>query len=303
MVWRIEGHSAASEEYRRQFIDEVLAPFGARFTSSEPSRPVTIRAVYADGDTVIVIWDGRGIASDGQPYQNSYAWIMKLADAKSLTAPRSTTASPSTTSGLASSPGKPGQQVVNQANGPASMARPIIAWACHGLAANSMSPGMPAPRSRSRSRSKTAAGTARGRSTRTRAPTHTPGTPRPGSRGTDPHITRICTITYHAVTSQATDQNGGSFARLPPAPTTLCYLRPSATSAIGLLSVAPRCWATRAGKAALNELSTPLLTIHDIPHRGIERRSACRLVTWERPPDALIGLDVPSQKEDVREQR
>ena len=38
--------------------------------------------------------------------------------------------------------------------------------------------------------------------------------------------------------------------------------------------------------------------------RGIERRSACRFgVTWERPPDALIGLGVPSQKEDVREQR
>jgi len=84
MVWRIEGHSAASKQYRsrQQFIDEVLAPFAARSTVSEPFRPVTIRAVYADGDTVIVIWDGRGIATDGQPYQNSYAWIMKLADGK-----------------------------------------------------------------------------------------------------------------------------------------------------------------------------------------------------------------------------
>jgi uncharacterized protein len=82
MVWRIEGHSAVSKEYgnRQQFIDEVLAPFGARFSESEPFRPVTIRGVYADGDTVIVIWDGRGIAHDGQPYENSYAWIMELAD-------------------------------------------------------------------------------------------------------------------------------------------------------------------------------------------------------------------------------
>jgi len=84
MAWRIEGHSAASKEYRskQQFINEVLAPFGARFTESEPFRPVTIRAVYADGDTVIVIWDGRGIATDGRPYENSYVWIMKLADGK-----------------------------------------------------------------------------------------------------------------------------------------------------------------------------------------------------------------------------
>jgi uncharacterized protein len=84
MVWRIEGHSAASKEYasKQQFIDEVLTPFGARFTASEPFRPVTIRAIYADGDTVIVIWDGRGITNDGQPYENSYAWIMRLADGK-----------------------------------------------------------------------------------------------------------------------------------------------------------------------------------------------------------------------------
>jgi len=84
MVWRIEGHSAAAKEYRgtQQFIDEVLAPFGARFAGGERFRPVTIRGVYADDDTVVVIWDGRGIANDGQPYQNSYAWIMKLDNGK-----------------------------------------------------------------------------------------------------------------------------------------------------------------------------------------------------------------------------
>jgi uncharacterized protein len=84
MVWRIEGHSAAAKEYRgtQQFIDEVLAPFGARFAGGQPFRPVTIRGVYADDDTVVVIWDGRGIANDGRPYENSYAWIMKLDNGK-----------------------------------------------------------------------------------------------------------------------------------------------------------------------------------------------------------------------------
>jgi ketosteroid isomerase-like protein len=82
MVWRIEGHSLASREYqdRQQFIDEVLTPFGARFTTTDPFRPVTIRSVHADGDTVIVVWDGRGVTNDGQPYSNSYAWIMQLRD-------------------------------------------------------------------------------------------------------------------------------------------------------------------------------------------------------------------------------
>ncbi len=84
MVWRIEGHSLASKQYenKQQFIDEVLAPFGARFTTSERFRPTTVRSVHADGDTVIVLWDGQGVANDGQLYENSYAWFMKLRDGK-----------------------------------------------------------------------------------------------------------------------------------------------------------------------------------------------------------------------------
>lgn len=84
MVWRIEGHSLASKTYddKQQFIAEVLAPFGARFSPAEPFRPIRIRSIHADGETVIVLWDGRGIATDGQPYENSYAWFMELRDGK-----------------------------------------------------------------------------------------------------------------------------------------------------------------------------------------------------------------------------
>ena len=82
MVWRIEGHSVASKEYanRQQFVDQVLAPFGARFSEGERFRPVDVRSIHADGDTVIVVWNGRGVANDGAPYENSYAWIMRLRD-------------------------------------------------------------------------------------------------------------------------------------------------------------------------------------------------------------------------------
>jgi hypothetical protein len=80
MVWRIEGHSLASREYldRQAFIDEVLAPFGARFAAGQPFRPETIRSLLADGDTVVVLWDGRGTANDGEPYEKTYAWFMKM---------------------------------------------------------------------------------------------------------------------------------------------------------------------------------------------------------------------------------
>jgi uncharacterized protein len=83
MTWRVEGNSEAAGDYRdrQDFIDRVLAPFGARFArSDEPFRPVNVRGIYADGDTVIVLWDGRGVANDGQAYENSYAWFMRMRD-------------------------------------------------------------------------------------------------------------------------------------------------------------------------------------------------------------------------------
>ncbi len=83
-IWRIEGHSLASREYHscQEFIDEVLVPFGARFDQGERFRPTTIRSITAEDDMVVVVWDGRGVANDGQPYANSYAWIMRLAGGK-----------------------------------------------------------------------------------------------------------------------------------------------------------------------------------------------------------------------------
>jgi hypothetical protein len=68
---------------------------------------------------------------------------------------------------------------------------------------------------------------------------------------------------------QVAGHNEASFARLPPAPTTLCYLRLSATSAVGS-SVSRLCgWRPMPGRAALNELSAPVLIVHNVPHRSI----------------------------------
>jgi len=86
MTWEITGRSAASGTYAstQQFMDEVLHPFGARFSSGDPFRPVSIRAIYDDEDTstVIVVWDGQGTTTAGTTYQNTYAWFMTLSDGK-----------------------------------------------------------------------------------------------------------------------------------------------------------------------------------------------------------------------------
>jgi uncharacterized protein len=76
--WTIVGRSQVSKTFdsKDQFIGEVLQPFGARF--SEPFRPVAVHGVYADGDTVVVLWDGEGTRLDGKPYENTYAWFMRF---------------------------------------------------------------------------------------------------------------------------------------------------------------------------------------------------------------------------------
>ncbi|MGI5519860.1 nuclear transport factor 2 family protein [Micromonospora sp. CA-259024] len=86
MRWEIVGRSAASGTYgnTEQFVDEVLHPFGARFSTDAPFRPVAIRAIYADDEqrTVVVVWDGEGITRAGTTYRNTYAWFMTLENGK-----------------------------------------------------------------------------------------------------------------------------------------------------------------------------------------------------------------------------
>jgi ketosteroid isomerase-like protein len=57
-------------------------PFGAHFLASERFRPTNIRSLHADGNTVIVLWDGHGIAIDGKPYENTDAFFMQMRDGK-----------------------------------------------------------------------------------------------------------------------------------------------------------------------------------------------------------------------------
>ena len=83
--WTIVGQSVASGTYhsRRDFMDQVVVPFNARL--STPLVP-TVRAIYADGDTVIVLWDGAAIARDGKSYENTYSWYLKMRDGKIISA-------------------------------------------------------------------------------------------------------------------------------------------------------------------------------------------------------------------------
>jgi ketosteroid isomerase-like protein len=77
--WTIVGRSDASTTYssREAFMSEVIRPFNARMR--EGLRP-TIRSLYVDGDAVVIFFDASGVASDGEAYTNTYAWLWEMSD-------------------------------------------------------------------------------------------------------------------------------------------------------------------------------------------------------------------------------
>ena len=64
-------------------MDQVIVPFNARL--STPLVP-TVRGIYADGDMVIVLWEGAAMARDGKSYENAYSWYLKMRDGKIINA-------------------------------------------------------------------------------------------------------------------------------------------------------------------------------------------------------------------------
>ena len=83
--WTIVGSSPLSKTYPspQAFLDEVIHPFNARMAT--PLKP-TVRGVYGDGDTVIILFDGAGTTRDGLPYRNTYTWYFRMKDAKVVSA-------------------------------------------------------------------------------------------------------------------------------------------------------------------------------------------------------------------------
>ncbi|GFM82591.1 hypothetical protein PSCICN_32830 [Pseudomonas cichorii] len=83
IVWTIKGSGPSAGVYRGidPFIEQAIRPFVSRL--SRPVRPVS-RQIWADGDHVIIQWDGAGVARDGQAYNNSYAWIFHMRNGKAV---------------------------------------------------------------------------------------------------------------------------------------------------------------------------------------------------------------------------
>jgi hypothetical protein len=81
--WTVVGNSLISGTTvgKDQLNRKINGPFGARFAhSADKFRPVAIKGIYGEGDMVIACFQGRGLANDGKPYTNDYAWFLRMKD-------------------------------------------------------------------------------------------------------------------------------------------------------------------------------------------------------------------------------
>ena len=77
--WTVIGSTEISGLYngRQDFIDRALKPLGARIDGLITPEVVDI---IAEGDRVVLQWNGTGRMTDGSPYRNQYSWVMRFKD-------------------------------------------------------------------------------------------------------------------------------------------------------------------------------------------------------------------------------
>lgn len=79
--WTILGEGPSAGVYRGKadFLDRAVRPFATRI--SVPLKP-TVQSIYADGEEVIILWNGEATARDGRGYRNTYAWFFTMRDGR-----------------------------------------------------------------------------------------------------------------------------------------------------------------------------------------------------------------------------
>jgi uncharacterized protein len=77
VVWTILGTGPHAKTYRSKsaFVNAAVVPFAARL--STPLKP-TVQSIHADGDDVIILWDGVAVRRDGKTYRNTYTWFFTM---------------------------------------------------------------------------------------------------------------------------------------------------------------------------------------------------------------------------------
>ena len=64
---------------KQAFIDGAVKPLGEKI--SDGIQP-TLRDVIAEGDKVVLQWDGRAVGKNGTLYNQTYCWVMRIEGGK-----------------------------------------------------------------------------------------------------------------------------------------------------------------------------------------------------------------------------
>lgn len=79
--WTVIGTSPVSRTYtsKQAFLEGATKPLSAKLAG--PIQP-TVRNIIAEGDNVVLQWEGKAASKSGKPYNNNYCWVMKIGHGK-----------------------------------------------------------------------------------------------------------------------------------------------------------------------------------------------------------------------------
>jgi len=79
--WTVIGSTPVSRTYdsRDAFVEGAVKPLTAKLAG--PIVP-TVRDIIAEGDKVVLQWEGRTSGKNGTIYHQTYCWVMRLVDGK-----------------------------------------------------------------------------------------------------------------------------------------------------------------------------------------------------------------------------
>jgi uncharacterized protein len=77
VVWTIHGSGPVADTYYggEDFVERASTPLISRLATPLVPR---VHRIWADGDTVVIRFDGSATATSGAPYGNKFVWIFRM---------------------------------------------------------------------------------------------------------------------------------------------------------------------------------------------------------------------------------
>ncbi|MGH7934139.1 MAG: nuclear transport factor 2 family protein [Candidatus Binataceae bacterium] len=79
--WTVIGTTAVSRTYasKKEFVDGAVKPLGEKINGA--IKPA-LRDIIAEGDNVVLQWEGRAAGKNGAAYEQTYCWVMRIENGK-----------------------------------------------------------------------------------------------------------------------------------------------------------------------------------------------------------------------------